>query len=331
MPGVRFSFWVRFSTVTPPVPAAYLLQITGSGTSMMVLGLNTNGTLRADGRNATGVNGSTTLSANTWYRVTFSYKIISTGNWGITIWLNGNSEIVTSNTQGSINQTGSDTLFLGIQISFDLFGATPNMTMWFDSLYMDNGTDLADPGTISVTAKRPFANGTTNGYTTQIGSGGSGYGSGHAPQVNERPASQTNGWSMIGAGSAVTEEYNIEGLSVGDVDLTAATLVDYTGWLISKSLAGETAQLILNNVTSNISLTSSVTTFTQLAGSTSYPSGVGKDIGEITSTGLTTVSLYEAGIVFAYIPGAGGGSPLFRVSDLSGLGAGGPHFQNPLG
>ena len=237
--GRRFSFWVRFSTVTPSVPAA-ILQITGSGTSMMVLGLNTNGTLRADGRNATGVNGSTTLSANTWYRVTFSYKIISTGNWGITIWLNGNSEIVTSNTQGSINQTGSDTLFLGIQISFDLFGATPNMTMWFDSLYMDNGTDLADPGTISVTAKRPFANGTTNGYTTQIGSGGSGYGSGHAPQVNERPASQTNGWSMIGAGSAVTEEYNIEGVSVGDVDLTAATIVDYTGWLISKSLAGET-------------------------------------------------------------------------------------------
>ena len=58
-----------------------------------------------------------------------------------------------------------------------------------------------DPGAILVTAKRPFTNGTTeDGFTTQIGASGSGYGSGHTPQVNERPLSQTNGWSVIGAG-----------------------------------------------------------------------------------------------------------------------------------
>ena len=44
--------------------------------------------------------------------------------------------------------------------------------------------------------------------------------------------------------------------------------------------------------------------FTNAAGSTTYPAGSGSDIGEITTTALTTVSLYECGIVIAYIPAA---------------------------
>ncbi|WP_323162301.1 hypothetical protein, partial [Pseudomonas fluorescens] len=80
---------------------------------------------------------------------------------------------------------------------------------------VDDSSALTDPGNIWVAAKRPNANGTTNGFTTQIGSGGSGYGSGHSPQVNERALSTTNGWSMVGAGAAVTEEYNIESKSTG--------------------------------------------------------------------------------------------------------------------
>ncbi len=69
---------------------------------------------------------------------------------------------------------------------------------YFDDIYVDNGSDLSDPGNVHVTAKRPGSNGLSNGFATQIGSGGSGFGSGHAPQVNERPLSNTNGWSSVG-------------------------------------------------------------------------------------------------------------------------------------
>src|SRR6185436_9856514 len=122
--------------------------------------------------------------------------------------------------------------------------------------YVDSSASLTDTGNIWVTAKRPNANGTTNGFTTQIGSGGSGYGTGHSPQVNERVLSTTNGWSMVGAGSAVTEEYNIESAAAGDIDISSANYVDVMGWVYASSLVNETASIIVNGVSSNISLTS---------------------------------------------------------------------------
>ncbi len=123
------------------------------------------------------------------------------------------------------------------------------------------------------------------------------------------------------AGSAITEEYNIEAANTGDVDISSATIVDYMGWVFSKSLAGETAQIIINNVTSNISLTNANAMYTKAAGSTTYPSGTGTDIGEITSTSLTTVSLYECGIQFVYIPGVAV-TPTIATYNLSLIGAG---------
>jgi len=141
--------------------------------------------------------------------------------------------------------------------------------------------------------------------------------SGHAPQVNERPLSQTNGWS-IAATAVKTEEYNIEGQTVGDINLSGATLVDYTGWVHAKALLAETGQIRVNNVDTNVSLTSTITTFTKIAGSTTYPAATGTDIGLLTSATVTTVSLYEAGIMFAYIPAAAGGTLCLRA--LLGVG-----------
>ena len=85
------------------------------------------------------------------------------------------------------------------------------------------------------------------------------------------------------------------------------------GWLRAKSLASETGQIVLAGGTSNISLTSTITTFTKMKGSTTYPAG-GTDIGIVTSTGLTTVSLYECGIIFVYSTAAGGYDPSTLLS-----------------
>lgn len=147
-----------------------------------------------------------------------------------------------------------------------------------------------------------FLIGTTNGFTTQIGAGGSGYGSGHSPQVNERALSTTNGWSMVGAGSAVTEEYNIENIATGDTNLTGATIVDWLGWASMSSLVGETVQMVVGGANFAQAITSTATLYTKMKGSTTYPVGTGTDIGITTDTSLTTVSLYECGIIVAYIP-----------------------------
>jgi len=241
-----------------------------------------------------GGNGAT-LSTAKWYRLCLAYTVTSTTVYEMRLFVDGVLSISISNG-GALTGTGGT--FFRIGWGNDAYGASK--VIHFDDVYIDNSSALTDTGDVHVTAKRPNANGTTVGFTTQIGVGGSGYGSGHSPQVNERALSTTNGWSMIGAGSAVTEEYNIEADSVGDVNVPSTAIVDYVGWVYAKSLVAETAQIIVNNATSNIALTSTNTMFTKVAGSTTYPAGTGTDIGIITDTSLTTVSLYEAGIIFAY-------------------------------
>jgi hypothetical protein len=120
--------------------------------------------------------------------------------------------------------------------------------------------------------------------------------------VNEQPASQTNGWAS--ASLSITEEYTVEGATVGDVNLTGLLLYDWLGWVVAKSLASETAQLIVGGTTTNISLTSTPTCFFAAKGSTAYPAG-GTDVGLVTSgVTSTTVSLYDCGVVVAYNPTA---------------------------
>lgn len=304
--GACISAWFRFSTVTPATLTNFLMVLTSAnGSGRMGVGINTNGTLNfANKGSASQANGSTTLVVNTWYRISLSYTDVSTSTWAAKVYINGTLEINASagvQGNGSANSTACVS-FGQNSSSLGSFSTPAISTIWVDSMYIDNRSDLTDCGAIDVTAKRPNANGTTNGFTTQIGSGGSGYGTGHSPQVNERPLSTTNGWSMIGAGSAITEEYTIEGASVGDVDISTATIVDYLGWVYAKSLASETASIIVGGASSNISLTSANTMFTKVKGSSTYPAG-GTDIGITTTTALTTVSLFECGVIVAYTPG----------------------------
>lgn len=241
-----------------------------------------------------GTNGST-LATGTWYRLCLTWNITSlTVN---TVKFYKGSLIDISVTNSTLSFTGST------QARFGNISANLTLDLRMSDFYIDNVTTNTDPGNVWVTAKRPNANGTTNGFATQIGAGGSGYGTGHSPQVNERTLSTTNGWSMIGAGSAVTEEYNVEGASVGDIDISAGTIVDLMGWLYTSALVAESASVILIGTSSTISVTPTNSTITKIAGVTVYPPGTGADIGEVTTTALTTVSLYECGIVVAYIPG----------------------------
>lgn len=306
--GTRGSFYVYFNVL--PNAVATILNISQTTTSNNVwrIRITSGGVLQI--WNSTvqlGSNGST-LTAGTWYRISFAYTLTNTTTYTINTFFNGASDI--SVTNGStLAFVTSNKFLLGNS------GTNATLDMRVSDIYIDDSNALTDTGNIWVTAKRPNANGTTNGFTTQIGSGGSGYGTGHSPQVNERPTSSTNGWSMVGAGSAVTEEYNIEGKSVGDIDISSATIVDWVGWIDTKSLVGETVQIILDGANNSQAITSTETLFTKVKGSSTYPSGTGADIGMTTDTSLTTVSLYDAGVIVAYIPSSG--ADTINVSDTT--------------
>src|ERR1035437_8104933 len=292
--GNRISVYFYINVL--PNATAPILAASDGGVGGVMVKLTSAGKLqlaRWDTEAQIGSDGST-LSTGIWYRISMAYTITSTTVNEIRVFKDGILDI--SVTNATIGGASVSTMYVG---NLDTNAA---LDLRSSDHYIDNSNSLTDTGNIWVTAKRPVSNGTTNGFTTQIGSGGSGYGSGHTPQVNERPKSSTNGWSMVGAGSTVTEEYNVEAKNVGDIDISTATIIDWVGWASMKSLAGETLNMILDGANVTQAITSTTTLYTKIKGSTTYPSGTGADIGITTTTALTTVSLYECGVIVAYIP-----------------------------
>jgi hypothetical protein len=205
-----------------------------------------------------------------------------------------------SESNVNINSTtGSDTLDFG---RFNGTSGTANLN--FDDIYVDDGNTLDDPGAISVTNKRPNANGANNQFATQIGSGGSGYGTGHSPQVNEQPLNVANGWQTSSASQL--ENYAIENASTGDVDISTATLIADEAWIYANSGASCTGNITNNGTTTaTISLTTTNTMFTNIVSNASYPNN-SAGVGIKSCASATTVSLYEAGMLIAYTSGGSG-------------------------
>lgn len=309
--GSQMSFYFRISAL--PAADAVILQIQqAAGGGIANIFLQTDGKLRFAPVGATAATGTTVLAANTWYRICISFYITNTTTFAFKTYVDG--VLDSTANAGTLTRTTSSIFKFALQSTV---GA--NVDVWFDDIYCATGgassSSQPDTGNILVTAKRPNANGTTNGMT---GTGaGSGYGTGNSVYVNERPLSLTSYVSVLGVGATVTEEYNIENLSTGDVDLTGAILVDYVGWVFAKVAVGtEAGQLILNGSNSAKTYTTTDTLFTTFAGSTTYPAGTGSDIGVITDTSLTTFTLEECGIIFAFTVGVG------TLSTLPLLGAG---------
>jgi hypothetical protein len=302
--GSRISLYIFINAYGSSGNINVLSLRNSSGTQLVNVRITSTGVLQLWNANTAqiGSNGPT-LSTGQWYRISIAYTITSTTVNSFKLWVNGGSLL--SVTNATLSAIGTSIFAVG-NLAGDIIDLRSS------DHYIDDSTSLTDPGNIWVTAKRPNANGITNGFSTQIGSGGSGYGSGHSSQVNERPLSTTNGWSMVGAGSAVTEEYNIEAQNVGDIDISTATIVDWLGWVSAKSLVGETGNVIIDGASVAQAITTTPTLYTKIKGSTTYPSGTGADIGFQTTTALTTVSLYECGVIVAYIP-AGGSTPKRRM------------------
>jgi hypothetical protein len=294
--GRRCSFDFRTSSVAWSGTNPFFLTIlTSGGTLVGSVGFKT-GTaqLYVTPVGATQAGGSTNLLADTWYRITVSYVNTSTSSFEWKLYINGTLE-ATANA-GTMTRVGASQLRMGIR------AAAGSHNVWFDNIYCDDSSDKGDPGRVYVTAKRPFSNGSNNQLTTQIGSGNSGYGSGHADEVNEQPVSTTNGWRGAASGAALTEEYSVEAASAGDVDLSSgATIKGVQGWIYTfSSAAGNTAQIKVANTTTNFTTDNGANKYVRGVATTStYPAG-NTDIGFVTSGVAADYYLYDAGLMIAY-------------------------------
>lgn len=318
--GRRISFRLRLSALPPTHPTVILtcaqaFASTGNGT--FVFGLNATGHIVIGNEGGASSFLGTSVAAlvtNTWtQRIAMAYVITDATHWTLKLYINGVLDTTLTQANGTLANLGSSVLSIGLgggpgTAGFD--GGTGAMTAWYRDIYVDDGTDLADPAsnptnanTLRLTAKRPNANGTATNFATQIGSGGSGYGSGHSPQVNERASSDANGWSATVVASAITEEYTVENVATGDVDLTGKVIDGVLGWIRASSTLTETDNIIVDGTVTAITVTSTIKTFFKASATpTVYPAGSGTDIGMQTNATAATASLYEAGIIVASTP-----------------------------
>lgn len=295
----RISFYIYINAL-PTVSSAGFFNLMNTGNNMNVsLRLTTAGVLQLwQGTAGTtytaqiGTNG-TTLTTATWYRISVTHNIFSTSINNFNVFVDGVSTIsVTNATITNINSSRYRIGNIETNAALDLR---------LSDVYVDNSSLLTDTGDIWVTAKRPNTNGSLNEFTTQIGSGGSGYGSGHSPQINERPLDTANGWSTTLSASNI-EEYNIESMSTGDIDITGAKIIGYTGWASITHSGVNQMNLIVNSTTFAKNATGTPQIFTEIINSSTYPLGTGTDIGVNSGIAAGTKSLYECGILVAYIP-----------------------------
>lgn len=291
--GSRINFGIYINAL--PSATATVLAVTDVSSNIVVrLRITSAGVLQLWGASGQIGSSGSTIAVGKWYRFTLAYTVGSTTVNRFEFFKDGVSDI--SVTNATIDNTASDTVIIG--------NASGNLTLDIRTSdhYIDDSASLTDTGDIWVTNKRPFSNGSLNNFNVQIGSGASGYGSGHAQQINERPYSATNGWSVVGAGSPITEQYIIEAANVGDMDVSRSRIVGYQGWVVISSVITQTVTMVVGVAQGTVSAVASPGLFFGTFQTSVYPARTIGDIGLITGTTITTVSLYECGMMIAFIP-----------------------------
>lgn len=285
--GRRISFWYRQSATTPA--QANMLSIQdGSGLSVCVFNLLTNGTLRIAPSGATAADGTTVFAVNTWHRISIAYTITNTTTFKFVLWIDGILQATA--TAGTLTRTGSARLLLIASVSSGV-----NFDAWYDDIYVDNGSDYTDPDDVRVTRKAPAAN-NVNNYDTAVGNNPAN----RWENVNEVPISIANGWQQL-AIADTQENYGLQGAATGDVDISAYPLLGRTAWIWAKETAVLGTPKIMDNGTeTGITLTTSPALYTVTTTSASYPSNAA-GIGMRSAATAAGTFLYECGTVIAYM------------------------------
>ena len=158
--GGRFSFYIYLNAL-PSATTLFFLLRNNVDFTVVSLVLTSGGVLQLWRGNIVtqiGSNGAT-LSTGTWYRISLAFTITSSSVNRFEVFVNGTSSISGTNVT-SLNTASN---------YFEIGNLDTDASLDFRSSdhYADNSSSLLDTGNIWVTAKRPNANGTTNGFTTR--------------------------------------------------------------------------------------------------------------------------------------------------------------------
>lgn len=304
--GRGISRYFRFSALPASGQFLGILSVSNSTTVCLGVSVDSNGKLILRNNTVTmGAVGSTTLSVNTWYRVSLSYTVTTTTNWSAKVYLgqagdspaySGTLELNRTNADGTLSAATCDRLQAFIP---PLAGA--NITLNITHTAVDDRADLTDPGNWKTTGKKPTTT-TTNNFDTTLGTGA----------VNERPVSTTNGKSHANT-TDVDQDYEIEAASAGDADLTGATIVGNVAWIWAalNSLTSTPLSKIIHNGardggTWDPASANVAQLFTVVSTSATYPKDAnGKNIGSSSSVIAADTLLYDCGVGIVYIPSTG--------------------------
>lgn len=296
--GARLSVWVSVSALT--IAGAIGITIRDASANLIFrLQTTTTGTLNLSGGTGTlNKTGSTRLATATFYRVSLGYMITSTSVFAIRVYINGLLELLASGSDGTLQGSGSSCVRMQ-----NIAGA--GITSHFQDLYVDNGTDLGDPGggtPLYVTAKRPTGTGTHNQYT-YVGTGTPS----HWSVVASRPWTSAPGNLQNQSNASQDEDFAIEAAASGDDNLTGATLVAYGAWQMGALLNTGTTPTVSNFENGTVlawSPGASATFQINYATSSTFPA-TAPICGQRGSNGLAggalTPTLYACGIVVAYL------------------------------
>jgi hypothetical protein len=295
--GRRISVRMRFDHTPDPAAGTGIIRImTSTSGNIAEVRLDSAGHLRLYAGSTGGTlqqTGSTTLSMNgtTWYRIAFCYTITSSSVNEFRVYLDGTQELTASDVASQTTGTSH------LRVGYTGTTAGANKVMYSQDHYVDNDTGLTDPGNVRVTGKMPASiSGTTNAWAT-VGSGTNRW-----DRVDERPASTANRYTQT-ANTQVIEQFLVEADSVGDDDLTGATVLGKTGWAHYAVAAGAGSTLI------SMYLQGGLFTLTTTAASGVYQTHfkvatsahASADLIGLRSSGTTADSNFaEAGILIAY-------------------------------
>jgi hypothetical protein len=296
----RLTFRLKFSAL-PSADCGILDTLSSANGFQFRIFLRSTGVLRLVGNSTTLATGSTVLSVNTEYRLTLCWTIASTSVNESRIYIDDAASPECTASNATLPAASSDRFRCG-WTQTNVGGS--NKLINVAQFYMDDGSTLDNTGDVRVTAKLPAAAHTQDVAWTTFGTGA----------INERPINQANRRILTGAGDTGLELYHVQARSVGDVDLTGATVVGFYGWVQAGRSSGGyvgTDRLVSSGVSTTVALTTSGTAYQETPQTTStYPTTIGM---QRTVADTPDALFYEAGVVVVYTPGSGALFPPIRT------------------
>jgi len=294
--GNRQVFWFQFDSLPSAGNTMTIHADVTSAGSSSYRGLQINSAGNAIiSSGASSKTGTTVYAINTWYRVTVSHVIVSTTNFTIKLFITsaddvtvGTAEVTATNADFTLaNSTG-----VICQLGVGLTGGVNSPNCYFNSLYIDDGTTLDDPGDKRATKKKYNAT-STNNYDTTIGTGTNRW-----DYVSDLPLNTANGLEQTGS-TQVAEVFGIEDATTGDIDISRRTITGYMAWIHAKAAVASTGtpKLVSNGNDNAIVLTVTAAPYTVLTTSGVYPTGA---FGMKSTGTVDDTFFYEGGVIIGY-------------------------------